>query len=524
MRTAPDRHDHYKVGTVVRNEDGTYSVANGSSYATGDPADRTLYYTQRNEGRFLIVETQAPEGYYGDWTNITQPGTAGQVEGKRAYAFTISKDNDGTIIDLSNTDYNVDVGTTDNGGTLLRTPEGNTVTVTLYDQPQEAERTYTTDSTGLANNEDHYTSTSVSGKFTNDRVIGEIVLTKADLDQAVEGAGTALHGTASIEGAVYDLYAAEDILHPDGVSGVVDYSKIVDTNGNPIWHTTVLTNGGWDTDYLPVLAKDHLVASAEIRDGVLAFANLYLGKYYLVERATGLVLPVDGNGQYYISGQYPVLDKTLQPTGEHKPLAANSRDEYTDYVYKNQYSAVAEGRALSGVKTYDGYYLSFAEGYLCDEINHYSNLAYGSEAQYIIRDDDHSNDAVLKSGFELRKVVSTTGPGSPAPKLEGAGFTVYRVWDLSKVDEFQKNADGTYNVQSILDAYRKDSYDSDTPKYDFTGEGAAVARMFESDADAVTDYNASLTAAYDYDAVYGAFHCSLVTTASEKDADRKSVV
>lgn len=503
----------YNRYTVDRNEDGSYSVANGSSYAAGSPADRTLYYTQRNEGRFLIVETQAPEGYYGDWTDITQPGTAGQVEGKRAYAFTISKDNDGSVIDLSNDDYNADVGATNNGGTLLRTPEGNTVTVTLYDQPQEAERTYSTDSTGLANNENHYTSTPVSGKFTNDRVIGEIVLTKADLDQSQESVpraltdedgdnsavpGGALHGTASIEGAVYDLYAAEDILHPDGVSGVVDYSKIVDTNGNPIWHTTVLTNGGWDTDYLPVLAKDHLVASAEIKDGVLVFSNLYLGKYYLVERATGIVLPVDGNGQYYVSGQYPVLDRTLQPTGEYKPLAANSRGEYTDYVYKNQYSAVAEGRALSGVKTYDGYYLSFAEGYLCDEINHYETLTYGSEAQYIIRGDDHSNDAVLKSGFELRKVVSTTGPGSPAPKLEGAGFTVYRIWDLSRVDEFQKNADGTYNVQSILDAYRKDSYDNDTPKYDFTGEGAAVARMFESDADAVTDYNASLTAAYDF--------------------------
>ena len=472
---------------VVRLADGTYSVT-----VTNDS------YTQRNEGRFLIVETQAPEGYYGDWTDIAQPSTAGQVEGKRAYAFTISKDNDGTIIDLSNDDYNADVGTADNGGTLLRTPEGNTVTVTLYDQPQEAERTYTTDSTGLANNEDSYTSTPVSGKFTNDRVIGEIVLTKADLDQAVEGADTALHGTASIEGAVYDLYAAEDILHPDGVSGVVDYSKIVDTNGNPIWHTTVLTNGGWDMGYLPVLAKDHLVASAEIKDGVLAFANLYLGRYYLVERATGLVLPLDGNGQYYVSGQYPVLDRTLQPTGEYKPLAANSRGEYTDYVYKNQYSAVAEGRALSGVKTYDGYYLSFAEGYLCDEINHYKTLTYGSESQYVIRGENHSNDAVLKSGFELRKVVSTTGPGTPAPKLEGAGFTVYRVWDLSKVDEFQKNADGTYNVQSILDAYRKDSYDNDTPKYDFTGEGAAVARMFESDASLVAEYNASLTAAYDY--------------------------
>ena len=487
-------HNQY---SVVRNEDGSYSVANGSSYATGSPADRTLYYTQRNEGKFIIVETRTPEGYYGDWTDITQPGTAGQVEGKRAYAFTISKDNDGSVIDLSNEDYNADIGTADSGGTLLRTPEGNTVTVTLHDQPQEATRTYTTDSTGLANNEDSYTSTPVSGKFTNDRVIGEIVLTKSDLDQAVEGADTALHGTASIEGAVYDLYAAEDIRHPDGVSGVVDYSKIVDANGNPIWHTTVLTNGGWDTDYLPVLAKDHLVASAEIRDGVLAFANLYLGKYYLVERATGIVLPVDTDGHFYLTGQYPVLDRTLQPTGETQPLATEN-GEYTDYVYRNQYSAVAESRTLSGVKTYDGYYLSFAEGYLCDEINHYSTLAYGSESQYITRDTDGSKDAVLKSGFSIQKIVSTTGPGSPAPKLEGAGFTVYRVWELSKADQFTRNPDGTYNVQSILDAYRKDSYDNNTPKYDFSGEGAAIARMYESDQTLVEEYNASLTAAQDY--------------------------
>lgn len=503
----------YNQYTVVRNSDDTYSVANGSGYATGSPADRTLYYTQRNEGKFIIVETRAPEGYYGDWTDISQPGPAGQVEGKRAYAFTISKDNDGTVIDLSNTDYNADIGTADNGGPLLRTPEGNTVTVTLYDAPQDAARTYTTDSTGLANNEDSYTSTPVSGKFTNDRVIGEIILAKADLDQLKESVPRALsdgegnevtipggepHGTASIEGAVYDLYAAEDIQHPDGVSGVVDYSKIVDANGNLIWHTTILTNGGWDTDYLPILAKDHLVASAEIRNGVLVFSNLYLGKYYLVERATGIVLPLDGDGQYYLSGQYPVLDRTLQPTGEYADLETNRDGEYTDYVYKNQYSAVAEGRALTGVKTYDGYYLSYAEGYLCDEINHYETLTYGGESQYVIRETDGSKDAVLKSGFSIQKVVSTTGPGTPAPKLEGAGFTVYRVWELSRVNQFTHNPDGSYNVQSILDAYRKDSYDNDTPKYDFSGEGAAVARMYETDQALVEEYNATLTAAYDY--------------------------
>ena len=456
------------------------------------PNDRAF----TNDGQFLIVETQAPAGYFGDWTDAAKPGTSGSDLGKRAYYLRLT--GDGSTITLDNAAYNADILTENQGGVLVETPDG-TVTVQIYGTPKEAGRTYATDSTGLANNEDSYTSTPVNGKFTNDRVIGTIVLTKSDLDQVFTdvGSGGALHGTASIEGAVYDLYAAEDIQHPDGVSGTVDYSKIVDANGNPIWHTTILTNGGWDTDYLPILAKDHLVASAEIQNGVLAFANLYLGKYYLVERATGIVLPVDTDGHFYLTGQYPVLDRTLQPTGETKALNT-SRGEYTDYVYKNQYSAVAEGRALTGIKTYDGYYLSYAEGYLCDEINHYETLAYGGESQYVIRETDGSKDAVLKSGFSIQKVVSTTGPGTPAPKLEGAGFTVYRVWELSKVDEFQKNADGTYNVQSILDAYRKDSYDNDTPKYDFSGEGAAVARMFESDQALVEEYNASLTAAQDY--------------------------
>lgn len=478
------------------NHDGTTSrheVFYSDDELANYPNDRAF----TNDGQFLIVETQAPDGYFGDWTDAAQTGTSGSDLGKRAYYLRLT--GDGSTITLDNAAYNADILTENQGGVLVETPDG-TVTVQIYGEPKEAGRTYATDSTGLANNEDSYTSTPVNGKFTNDRVIGTIVLTKSDLDQVFTdvGSGGALHGTASIEGAVYDLYAAEDIQHPDGVSGTVDYSKIVDANGNPIWHTTILTNGGWDTDYLPILAKDHLVASAEIQNGVLAFANLYLGKYYLVERATGIVLPLDGDGQYYVSGQYPVLDRTLQPTGEYADLETNRDGEYTDYVYKNQYSVVAEGRALTGVKTYDGYYLSFAEGYLCDEINHYETLTYGGESQYVIRETNGSKDAVLKSGFSIQKVVSTTGPGTPAPKLEGAGFTVYRIWDLSKVDEFQKNADGTYNVQSILDAYRKDNYDNNTAKYDFTGEGAAVARMYESDKALVEEYNATLTAAYDF--------------------------
>ena len=259
----------------------------------------------------------------------------------------------------------------------------------------------------------------------------------------------------------------------------------------------MLTNGAWKSDYLPVLKKDHLVASAAIKDGKLAFANLYLGRYYLVERATGIVIPVDSNGQYYLSGQYPLLNKKLEPTGSYNALASNGT-EYTDYVYRNQYSAVAESRALDGSKTYDGYYLSFAKGYLCDEVNHYQSLTYADESTYVVRTEDQTQDEVLKSGFSLQKLVSTTGQPSPAIKLGGAGFKVYRVSLLSKADQFAQNADGSYDAASILDAYRKSSYDQDTLKFDFSAEEQAVATMYESDTAAVTGYNATLTTDGDF--------------------------
>ena len=480
----------YNQYKVERQADGTYKVINHSNYANGSD---NIYYTQRNEGRFVIVESRAPSGYYGDWTDVKVPGIAGSVLGKRAYAFEITKAQDGQTIWLGNADYNADISTSNSGGTLIDTGEG---IVTISFGSRNADKTYITDPTGIANNEDSYTMHANADKMQNDRVLGNITLSKVDLDAArYLAAGS--NGDTTLEGAVYDLYAAEDIYHPDGVSGIVDYSKITDASGNPIWHTTVLTNGAWKSDYLPVLKKDYLVASAAIKDGKLAFANLYLGRYYLVERATGIVIPVDSNGQYYLSGQYPLLNKKLEPAGSYAALA-NNGTEYTDYVYRNQYSAVAERRALDGSKTYDGYYLSFAKGYLCDEVNHYQSLTYADESTYVVRTEDQTQDEVLKSGFSLQKLVSTTGQPSPAIKLGGAGFKVYRVSLLSKADQFTKNADGSYDAASILEAYRKSSYDQDTLKFDFSDEEQAVATMYESDTAAVTRYNATLTADGDF--------------------------
>ena len=480
----------YNQYKVEHQADGTYKVINHSDYAGGSD---DLFYTQRNEGKFVIVESRAPSGYYGDWTDVTKPGTAGSVLGKRAYAFEITKALDGQTIWLGNADYNADITTANSGGTLIDTGEG---IVTITFGSRNADKTYTTDPTGIASNEDSYTMHADVDTMQNDRTLGSITLSKAGFDAArYLAAGS--NGDSTLEGAVYDLYAAEDILHPNGVSGIVDYSKITDSSGNPIWHTTVLTNGAWKSDYLPVLKKDYLVASAAIKDGKLAFSNLYLGRYYLVERATGIVIPVDSNGQYYLSGKYPLLNKKLEPTGSYAALASNGT-EYIDYVYRNQYSAVAESRALDGSKTYDGYYLSFAKGYLCDEVNHYQSLTYADESTYVVRAEDQTQDEVLKSGFSLQKLVSTTGQPSPAIKLGGAGFKVYRVSLLSKADQFAQNADGSYDTASILDVYRKSSYDQDTLKFDFSDEEQAVATMYESDTAVVTRYNATLTADGDF--------------------------
>ena len=536
----------YNQYTVVRNEDSTYSVANGTDYGTEYDTSRKMYYTQRNEGRFVIVETRAPSGYYGDWSDVEHPGTADTPLGKRGYYIEITAANDGSVITLDNTHYSADIATSYTGGTKLLTSGGVETTVTIYKaseepaaeiQYQDAGRAYNTDNSGTAANEDSYTMTPVTGVMQNDRVLGEISLSKVDLDAVryiggrdTDGDAMAsgqAHADARLDGAVYDLYAAENIQHPDGVTGTVDYSKITYADGTPIWHTTIRDNSGqWVDDYLPVLAKDHLVASATIKDGWLTFSNLYLGKYYIVERGTGVVIPVE-DGAYKLSGTYPDVDaKTKEPTGTTSPLATNEQGQYTDYVYRHQWSYIGQSKALDGTKTYDGYYESYAKGYLCDEHNYYITPSYANEGWYIEKiafEDDRqakgedldkttysanyhlhrdnelaeSQDQVMKGNVELSKHVSSTG-SSDGIDLEGAGFTFCLISDLSKEDQFAQSRSGKYLIKSILDAYINPDYNESSLKYDFSGETQAVAKTYEIDADEIAAYNATLTDAGDY--------------------------
>ena len=524
----------YNTYSVQRQGDGTYAVINSAAYAVNDAMRHTLYYTQRNQGKFILVETKAPAGYFGDWTDIDHPGTAGTPLGKRGYYIEITEANDNAVLWLDNADYNADIATTDKGGTKLVTRTGVETTVTIYDTAKDPSRTYNTDNSGKAANEDSYTITPTDGVMKNDRTLGEISISKVDLDAVryVGGStthGTALasgqaHGDASLDGAVYDLYSAEDITHPDGVTGVVDYSKIVDADGSPIWHTTIRDNSGqWVSDYLPVLKKDHLVASAKIENGWLCFSNLYLGKYYVVERSTGVVIPLR-DGALAVSGTYPTVDsRTKAATGQTAALAKNGSGQYTDWVYKNQFSTVSKGKALDGSWTYDAYYLSFADGYLVDEHNYYITPAYSDEdwyvekttfadnrqaageqidktsysANYHIHADNalaESQDQVAKGNVEISKIVSSSGQ-SNGLELEGAGFTFFLVSDLSKLKQFEQTRSGSYTLQSILDAYIDKTYDNEHPKWDFSAETQAIAKTYEVNADEIAAYNKTLTAA-----------------------------
>ena len=523
----------YNTYIVQRQGDGTYAVINSAAYAANDAMRHTLYYTQRNQGKFILVETKAPTGYFGDWTDIDHPGTAGTPLGKRAYYIEITQNNNNSVLWLDNADYNADILTADKGGTKLVTSGGVETTVSIYSTAKDSTRTYSTDNSGKAANEDSYTTTATDGVMKNDRTLGEISISKVNLDAVRYVGGKAAHGTALasgqahgdavLDGAVYDLYAAEDITHPDGVTGVVDYSKIVDADGNPIWHTTIRDNGGqWVNDYLPILKKDHLVASAKIEGGWLTFANLYLGKYYVVERSTGTVIPLR-EGALAVSGTYPTVDsRTKAATGQVAALAS-SNGQYTDWVYKNQFSSISKSKALDGSWTYDAYSLSFANGYLCDEHNYYITPTYSDEGWYVekttfsdnrqaageqidktsYRANYHlhadnalaeSQDQVAKGNVEISKIVSSSGQ-SNGLELENAGFTFYLVSDLSKVSQFDQTRTGAYTLQSILDAYINKSYDNAHLKWDFSGETQAIAKTYEVNAAEIAAYNKTLTAA-----------------------------
>ena len=125
-----ERNNQYEVSPnyeIIRRDDGYYTVTTLHSdwehYEEGylyfedtqqDYPESYHRYSDRrysNLGKFLIVESKAPAGYYGDYWRNDEPGThstdTGSDLGKRGYAFTLTEDN-GTLW-LTNADYNAKI-------------------------------------------------------------------------------------------------------------------------------------------------------------------------------------------------------------------------------------------------------------------------------------------------------------------------------------------------------------------------------------------------------------------------------
>ena len=105
-----------------------------------------------------------------------------------------------------------------------------------------------------------------------------------------------------------------------------------------------------------------------------------------------------------MSGTYPNIDtKTKETTTGTTALAKNGNGEYTDYVYKNQFSYGEAGKGkqdnFHSNKTYEGVYVSYSKGYYCDEHNYYVSPAYSSEGSYVekitFEDNRQSKDEKL---------------------------------------------------------------------------------------------------------------------------------
>ena len=162
-----ERNNQYEVSTnykIVRREDGYYTVttlhSDWTHYEEGylyyedtqtDYSDSGRWFS--NQGKFLIVESKDPAGYYGDYWRNDEPGTHstdnGSDLGKRGYAFTLTEDN-GTLW-LTNADYNAKILydlDDQKGDATLVLADGRPTSVIINNKQQPS---YKRDETGFGN-------------------------------------------------------------------------------------------------------------------------------------------------------------------------------------------------------------------------------------------------------------------------------------------------------------------------------------------------------------------------------------
>lgn len=274
------------AGADIKAADGTLIYKKGAlvkdNLVTGDDGSVTLKGLYL--GTYTVTETKAPDNYvckgesktielvYAGQTVEVQTGSATFLNERQKAAVRVEKQDEETKNPLSGgiyglyaaEDIKVDGKTVVPKGTLIEKATTGADGKASYKAELPINYSYSireiqAPELYLRNSEDTYTFTfkftndkeekvNFSHTFTNKRVNATIDLVKED-----SKTGNSAQGDAVFEGAIYGLYAREDINHPDGRSGVL-YKK---------------------NEQVATLTTD--------KAGKASVSNLYLGKYYLKE-------------------------------------------------------------------------------------------------------------------------------------------------------------------------------------------------------------------------------------------------
>lgn len=274
------------AGADIKAADGTLIYKKGAlvkdNLVTGDDGSVTL--KDLYLGTYTVTETKAPDNYvckgesktvelvYAGQTVEVQTGSATFFNERQKAAVRVEKQDEETKNPLSGgiyglyaaEDIKIDGKTVVPKGTLIEKATTGADGKASYKAELPINYSYSireiqAPELYLRNSEDTYTFTfkftndkeekvNFSHTFTNKRVNATIDLVKEDSET-----GNSAQGDAVFEGAIYGLYAREDINHPDGRSGVL-YKK---------------------DEQVATLTTD--------KEGKASVSNLYLGKYYLKE-------------------------------------------------------------------------------------------------------------------------------------------------------------------------------------------------------------------------------------------------
>ena len=166
-------------------------------------------------------------------------------------------------------------------------------------------------------------------KITNQASRCDVVLTKKDSET-----GKKAQGDATLAGATYGLYVAENIENPDH-SGIVTYA-----NNNDI-----ICNVGTEFSSLHNQAmKDALLAVAKTdANGQLSFGNLYYGHYYIKEIQPSVGYQLDpevhdldftkeGNSHQNVSVQMEVEEEIIKQPFAITKISTDQEEEEEDLV------------------------------------------------------------------------------------------------------------------------------------------------------------------------------------------------